>query len=206
MNRRIILTLSYLFFTSFLGACAGSPKLIGSYPVQPPESASNQEILDYTARIELDVWDISAAVEIATRLAYDWGGTVLNTDSWGLAGQRCTSLTITVPSSHFEDLRRNLHDLGSLTRENLSGDRSVNLDRFHTRYSTILLTLCSRQPVRVRVPTSTWNPLLTLVKAMEVSRLIITRLIDGLIWIAVIVGPFAFLAWLCVGAWKRIKK
>jgi len=206
MYRRIYLFFTSLFIPLLFSACAGSPKLIGSYPVKPVELNPIQETIHYTAEIELEVYDIDTAVNQANRLAYDWGGSVTRTDSRVVGFKRCTSMTVYVPSTHFNSIRGELYELGDLVHENLSGYRSTNPDRFQTRNSVILLTLCPQQTYHGRITMPNWNPFLTLVKAYEVSKFIFTRFIDTLIWLIVIVGPFAFITWLGVSIWKRVKK
>jgi hypothetical protein len=187
-----------------LAACSGSaaPQLIGSYPkdtgssptyAPPPENL----LVVYNAYLELEVYETDSAARRATQLAYDHGGYLVSSQSWYQNDRKYTTLTLAVPVAQFDAVRQSLLGLGTLIAENVSGDR------VSTRYSVDGWNTFSNITVQLRpspasiilpaLPSFGWNPARTFEQAFGVFASIFTFLVDIVIWVVVIVGPFVLM-------------
>jgi hypothetical protein len=192
-----------------LAACAGSgPRLIGSAPREAsggsaPEYAPRYApapanlLVVYNAALTLEVADTDAAARRAAQIAYDRGGYLVSSQSWFQNERKYSTLTLAVPVAQFETARRALLDLGRLVSETVSGDlRSTGggINEWNT-FSHITLQL---RPAAVFVlppiPDSGWSPGRTARQAFAVFASAFTFLLDLLIWVVVVVGPFVLMA------------
>jgi hypothetical protein len=178
-----------------LAACAGSatPQLIASYPGD--SQGSNQAASPYgfvptpgpcSTFIEVEVSDLETAVGRVSDLASSYGASISSLQTWTANGRKSTSLTIVVPQTGLYDLRRRLLQLGSPLEDSLLGDPAYS----RLVYCQISLTLTQESP---RHPSIGWNPILTLKQALCLSVTIFSFVVDALIWIAVVVGPFVLM-------------
>src|SRR5438876_3522886 len=93
-----------------LAACSGSstPQLIGSYPRYGMPTPFAPPLRVYNTNLEIEVADVDSAARHAARLAYDNGGYLVASQSWYQDGTLRAALTLSVPASQFDTLRRSL--------------------------------------------------------------------------------------------------
>lgn len=200
-NRFLILI---LLAALFLAGCAGSstPKMIGSYPSgshgetgQPQYSPPAEYV--YDAYIELEVSNADRATSRAEDLAYGYGGYLVSSQSWRMDGKKNITLTLAVPAANFGYLRAALLDLGTVLSENVSGEwvQSGYGSNEWNIYSQITLQLHSKAFSLPTISLGGWRPLQTLLQALGVSLSIFSFVVDFVIWIVVVLGPFVLLIW-----------
>ena len=186
------------FGALLLSACAASatPVRIASYPAGSSHPSQSSRV--YSASMQLEVTDPSAAAERAVQISQGLGGYLVGSWTHYQDWTRVVTLELAVPSMRFNELRRSLYTLGTLVGEQVDSDQ-VNKNYDAQAYSHLSLDLMAR-PVAVeprpdwpehRQPW--WNPLQTFYKAMGVSAVILTFLVDALIWILVVGGPFVLI-------------
>lgn len=196
----------FIFLVLGLTACGSraEPRLIGYYP--SAERAANQVVV-YTVWMELEVRDPAAAAEKASQMAYDSGGYLSASQSWYQGDDPYITLELAVPTPRVDELRRKLAGLGDLLSERVAGELS-SAPPGRTPFSTIHVQL--RQGgfslpdfPTPRWPLPDWRPLRTLAQAWQVFLAIFGFLVDVLIWLLVVPGPFVLLAWVAVRLWRR---
>lgn len=178
-----------------LAGCAGSatPQLIASYPGSSQgsnQAASPNGFIPTpgpcSALIEVEVSDLEAAVDKASELASSYGAYVTSLQSWTSNGRKSTSLTIVVAQPNLYDLRTRLLGLGSPQQDSLLGNPAYS----NLAYCQISFTLVQMTP---SLPSIGWSPVHTLKHALGLSFTIFSFLVDALIWITVLVGPFVLM-------------
>jgi hypothetical protein len=197
-----------IMFIWLVTACAGGsqPKLLASFPsVTPIAVYPDQVRVAYNAYIELSVSDVDRAAERAIQKAYDFGGYLENSQSWYVDNRKNTSLILAVPAYNFELLRQSLLGLGSLVSEKTSGERIPPRD-YEPQYSHITLHLHPSGIALPQIDVPTWRPFQTLRSAFGVFLSIFGFLVDILIWVIVVAGPFALLGWLGWRLTKRVRE
>lgn len=191
------LVVVFLFVSLFpiLAACSGSsqPQLIASYPSKG--DSRGQPIPDeqfvYDAFMEMEAWNPEAAAERANERAYDFGGYLVSSQSWTQNEQSHVQLVLAVPAPNYEALHQAILDLGTLQSERVSGEWvSSRYGSDWSIYSEITVTFHPRSAVRPVITTTGWSPLRTLEHAWRVFVTIFGFVIDSLIWVIVLVGPF----------------
>lgn len=190
-----------------LAACGGSatPQLIGSYPQgtdagAPAESWSSPAanvLVVYNAHLELEVSDTDWAADRAKQYAYDHGGYLVSSQSWYRDGRRHYTLTLAVPVARFESLRGDLLSLGTLLNESVSGDLEP-VGEGESGWNTYSHITVQLRPAAASIslpPVSTggWNPARTFGQAFGVFASIFTFLVDAVIWVTVVIGPFVLM-------------
>jgi hypothetical protein len=193
-----------------LAACGGqaTPELIGSYPRGPeadvvlPEAGHRSPpanlLVVYDAYLEIEVADVDRAAGQAEAITYDYGGYLASTDSWLRDGRKYTTLTLAVPVVNFEPARQAILGLGTLISETTSGhlDDSGYGDGWNT-YSHITVQFRPSPgwfaPSQPAAPTTGWSPQRTFLRAWAVVSVIFQYIADILIWVTVLVGPFALI-------------
>jgi hypothetical protein len=194
------------FFRSFLavisitlGACSasGSPQRIASYPKGQtgfPVSFVYDETI-YNAYIVLNVTDTHWATDQAYGLAYRYGGYLVSSQSWEQEGDQYSILVMAVPPSQFAALYDDLASLGSVVEKRISSDYSSPAQANHAVYTQVVVKIRSRAHPFIPVLPLGWNPGYTLHQAFEVFLYIFGFLMDILIWLVVVAGPFVLIAW-----------
>ncbi len=185
-----------------LTACAQSktPQLIASYPlngssappVQPPPA---QPV--YHTSLELEVGSVERAAQQARALTEKAGGYLSAWDAWTQNDEPRLRLVIEVPAPAFSALRADLLGLGTLAGENASSTWAPDGYGWGV-YSEIVLTLRPKPSPWPDLPWpqpgwSGWNPLRTFQQAFGVSWGIFGFLVDIVIWVVVVAGPFVLL-------------
>ena len=207
MHRKIQLFCLMLLALSLAG-CAGSatPQLIASYP--GGSQGSNQAVPPggliptpgpCSALIEVEVTDLKTAVDRASNLASGYGAYVTSLQSWTSNGRKSTNLTIVVAQPNFYDLRTGLRELGSPRQDSLLGNPAYS----SLAYCQISFTLVQMTP---SLPSIGWSPVHTLEHALGLSFTIFSFLVDALIWITVLVGPFVLMGLGVRGLLRRRSK
>jgi hypothetical protein len=190
-------------FLVSLSACAGKdPKRIASYPSNP-----NEPVRLYPGQpqaqqvsIELEVSNVRTAAADADALAEYYGASRVSSQEWYEADRLHMAVVFAVPSSHFENLYRDLLSLG----RPVSGS-GVSMEGSRLRDSHIAVVFASRDaawPV-VRLPLTGWDPAQTVERASRVFLTLFGFLADGLLWIVIVIGPFALVGW---GGWAIARR
>jgi hypothetical protein len=182
---------------------AATPRVVATYVPAPPYL-----MVVYDASLEIEVNDPIAAAETAKRVVYDRGGYVTNAQSWVQDGRAYATLTLMAPVARFDDARRALRDLGTVVNETVSErliDPGPGYDGWNT-YTSITVRL--RQPAAFALPPapslpSGWSPLRTFESAFAVTAAIFRVVIDILIWVIVVAGPFVMVALIARAWWRR---
>jgi hypothetical protein len=205
MKIRAYLWISVLLLTVLLGACS-APVQIAAYPKTtpiarfpiPPGEAPH-------AYIEVQVTSVDRAEEHAIRLAAAQGGYLSDSQSWYVSGQKAASLDLAVPPANFERLCSALLGLGDVISQTCpSWPAPAYYRDYPAPYAVITVQL---RPIPPAWPPHSepagWNPLRTLQRAFGVFMTIFSFLIDILIWVLVVVGPFVLLG---LGAWAVVRR
>ena len=216
MNARWIskLMICLIVFACGLAACkAEQPRLIGSYPAQEepkplallPRSIPQPGIqFVYETWITLEVSRVTSAAEQAVDLAARRGGYLESSNSWLQDGRTHMTLVLAVPSADFDGLREDLLDLGALRSEQVSGEWIRARDEW-PYYSHITLTLQPRAAAWPDWSISGWNPGRTFRQAWDVFVSIFGFLVDIVIWVVVVLGPFVLIALGVRALWRKIR-
>jgi hypothetical protein len=106
-------SLLFLFALSILSGCGSHPetRLIASYPLSP-DVAPEDCLPVSSSRLTMEVTDVDWAVNRATQIAYEAGGTVISQDSWREFDGRRAALTLAVPGWEFDTVYWALAGLG----------------------------------------------------------------------------------------------
>ncbi len=186
-----------------LAACSGSatPQLIGAHPKggQPTSIPPRTTwVAVSNAYLNLEVADPDAAARQATQEAYDLGGYPVSSQAWYQAGRRHITLTLAVPAAQFEAARNALLGLGRLLSESGSSDWVAGgngLNEWNTFSHISVQFQPAYAPARLPSwPSFGWNPVRTFQSAFGVFASIFSFLVDGAIWITVVLGPFVLIA------------
>ena len=191
-----------------LAACAGSvdPQLIASYPSRTNSHSQPDRSVQfvYDACMEMEVWNPEAAAQRAEERADDFGGYLVSSQSWTQAGQQHIQLVLAVPAPNYVALHQAILDLGMLQSEQVSGQwESSPYGGDWNVYSEVTVTFHPRSSIRPVLTTAGWSPVRTLERAWNVFVRIFAFLVDSLIWITVLVGPFILMG---LGLWAIIRK
>ena len=181
-----------------LAACSGSsqPQLIASYPSKgdTKNQPVRREQFVYDAYMEMEAWNPESAAERAEERAYDLGGYLVSSQSWTQNGQSHVQLDLAVPAPNYEALHQYILDLGTLQSERVSGEWvSSRYGDDWSIYSEITVTFHPRSTGRPVVSQTSWSPLRTLEHAWRVFVTIFGFVIDILIWVVVLLGPFVLM-------------
>lgn len=102
------------------------------------------------------------------------------------------TLVLAVPAEHMDALLRSLRRLGTVEHETVWSEWNEGYP--HT-WSRIVLDLQPRRNISLTLPKIHWNPAETFFSALQVSFVIFRTIVDVLIWVLVVIGPF-ILIWL----------
>ncbi len=208
MKTRLLLPL-FLLFGALLSACASAstPIMIGSYPSgssRNPSSPGYSESFIYDGDLELEVSSVSSAARQAENLAYDLGGYLSSSSSWKQQGHTFTTLVLCVPADNFETLYNRLLRLGDLVSDDVNGKWASGYGQGF--YSQITLTLRPGAYDQSGLPSTGWNPLHTFEQALGVFLRIFGFIVDVLIWVLVLGGPFLLIVLLLRRLVRRLRR
>jgi hypothetical protein len=200
----------WLWVGLVLAACSASPQLIGSQPKQIGSSgysvpAPNGSII-YNAYMEMEVANVETAVQAAAQLARDYGGYLADgrlraEDGWN-------TVTVVIPALYFDSVHNGLLGLGRLNREDISGvpvggGPGAGVEG---AYSQITLHFrASAGSTWHPEPSPGWNPARTFERAWAWFTSIFAFLVDAVIWIVVVVGPFVLMGWGALALVRRLR-
>jgi hypothetical protein len=206
----------------FLGACSTStPKLIASAPSSNatstiPYQSPNKGDVIYISYIEMEAYDINLTADRAAHLALNWGGYASPPSSWYVNGHLRTSVELSIPPAGFEGFRQELLKLGRLISERTSGSLSTYGDSHPYAKVTLVLHPASPYGSRYKPPgyypplsqssPDFSRPLRTIRAALGISTAIFAFLLDALIWMIVVVGPFFLIGWATWVLSRKIKR
>jgi len=155
----------------------------------------------YHASMEIRVANLEYALQEAYRLTSLYGGFVNHSFNWSAPGYQNITLEVFVPSEYFEALRQSFLGLGILIRESAPVEQLLPAPiPPGPRYTQITLLLQAKQPAWLSIKTPGWNPAETFQRAFGVFMAIFGFIVDLLIWVVVVAGPFLLIggviAWL----------
>jgi hypothetical protein len=196
MFRLRVFVLSAVLAALALSACSGSaPQLIGAYPKDAPDYAASSTLLVYNSFLTLEVADVDWAADQALQAATDRGGYLVSSQTWYADGQKRRTLTLAVPAPYFDDLRQALLRLGRLVSETVSSEpKPIRGDDWNT-FAHITVQFQPAAPVisLPKLPNFGWDPGRTFAQAFGVFFTLFTFLVDAVIWVTVILGPFVLM-------------
>jgi hypothetical protein len=204
-----------LFLVIVLTGCAvgdEDPQLIASYPstkeIGMYPYAPQGLVVVYNADLVIEVLNVSRAADKAANLAYEYSGYLVSSQSWYQEGELYTTLVIAVPVIHFEKVHRVLLGLGDLVSERVTGDlEPPGYGEYEWgTFSHITLHLHPKSKVFPSFSLPDWRPLNTFAKALQVAGAIFGFLLDILIWVGVVAGPFFLAGWVVVVLYRRRKR
>jgi hypothetical protein len=189
------LVLMYLLLGVFLTACsnAGAPDQIAVYSMEkpiavyphPPEST-----LIYNATLDMEVSDVERAAERAQQIAFEAGGYLISAQSWYRDGEKHSTMVLAVPVYRFDLVRENLLRLGKLSGEWISSELTSPGSSTSQQYSQITVYFHPRESRLPKISLPNFHPLNTIERAFGVFASIFGFILDILIWIIIVVGPF----------------
>jgi len=202
---KIKLNLFLFYLSILLSACAsgGTPRLIASHAteiepiaIQPivPAPEIEHEVI-YNSVLDLEVSNVDRAAEDAVDLASEYGGFLVNSSSWMQGRDKHTTLVLAIPTRNYEVVHNQLIRIGDLIAEQVYGDLIPAPGNSWEPYSHITVNL---QPAAFSFPPISmpnWRPARTFLKAWGVFTSIFGFILDIAIWMVVVLGPFALLAW-----------
>lgn len=175
------------------------PQRIATYPRDPggdwvlPAQPAGGHLL-YEAYLALEVPDPEAASVEATRLTREFGGYPIHSYTSRVRGEESTTLELHIPPHNFEPARHSFRSLGNVVRETITGEWGGNQSGRES-YARITLFLRRERPLFLPWTWVDWHPGVTLRRALGVSARLLGTLADALIWVVVLLGPIASIAW-----------
>jgi len=178
-----------------LTACsnAGAPEQIAAYSMekpiavypQPPEST-----LIYNATLDIEVSNVERTAERAKQIAFEAGGYLISAQSWYRDGEKHSTMVLAVPVYRFDSVRDELMRLGKLSGEWISSELTSPGSSTSQQYSQITVYFHPRESSLPKISLPNFHPLNTIEKAFGVFTSIFGFILDILIWIIIVVGPF----------------
>ena len=197
MRKRFI----WLFLMiGLLAACsrAEGPEQIASYPRDEPIAVyprNSETLVIYNATLDLQVSDVERAAERAKEIAFDHNGYLVSAQSWYQDGEKHTTVVLAVPAFGFDPARSELLRLGSLVGEWVSSELISTSESDGDTYSHITVYLHPKDFAWPEISLPKWRPVRTFEKAWGVFISIFGVLLDMVIWVAVVAGPFLLIGW-----------
>jgi hypothetical protein len=193
-----------------LASCApGAPTVIASYPrniANQPRPAPTA--LNNSTRLSLQVNDVPSAADQAIDLAQQYDGWVIDRSCRGAGIDQIVNLVLAVPQANHERLRRALLGLGQIVDQDAwdnTGGCSTCAD-----VSYIYLELNPSVQAWDAVPPApgegSGNPTDTFRRAWQVTAAIFTYLLNILIWIMVVGGPFVLIGMGILALVRRFRR
>jgi|GEM_PF-1716220 len=186
--------LTLIFLALILVSCTASgPVQIASIPSLTPIAKFPPDLILYHDDLEILVPDVEQTADKAAYRASVYNGYLVNSYSWYTDGRKIITLELAVPTINFEYLRSDLKGLGQVIHESLTGQpTNPGWDEAYPGYSQISLQLRSSAQYFAPMPVNptSWRPIRTLQKAFSVFLSIFGFLLDILIWVLVVGGPF----------------
>lgn len=197
-----------ILFSLGLAACAGSgtPKLIGAAPREAtpgPRLISPSSEVIYNAVMEMKVSDAEKSAARAEELSSRYGGYLVSSQLWYEDDKKHTSVVLAVPAPNYENLYRAVKGLGKLSGETVTGQLVTYAPGGGENTAYITVNFHPGEISWPSLPIIGWNPGRTIGNAATVFLTIFGFIADVLLWVLIVFGPFALMAW---GAWVLIRK
>lgn len=186
-----LILIGLAFGVAACSASGAAPQLIGAYP--KTTSAPSPPNIIYNSSLTLEVYDTAYTADQVSQIAYNYGGYLTDSETWSVGDDQYFTLTLAVPATQFSGAREAILKLGTLTNEIVSSDWAYS-GRWEA-YSTLTVSV---RPARPTVPrpapfTIGWNPIRTFASAFGMFARLFTFLVDVVIWVAVVAGPFVLM-------------
>ena len=175
-----------------LAGCA--PRLIAASPLNIASGPRpTPTVMNSSTRLSLEVDDVPSATNQAIDLAQRYGGWVIDRSCQGDGPDQVANLILAVPPSNGERLRQVLAGLGQVVDQDNWNDYSGCSTCSEASY--IYLALSARRWVEAppAAQVESWSPAVTFRRAWQVTASIFAVLLDGLIWVVVVGGPFVLI-------------
>jgi len=184
----------------FLAACSkmDGPEQIAAYPNEEPiamSARSSESTVIYSATLDMEVSNVERAADRAREIAFEQGGYLVSTQSWYRDGEKHTTLVLTVPAFRFDQTKDDLLRLGNLIGEWISSELGFPGNNTRETYTQITIYLHPKESVFSEFSLPKWRPVRTLEKAWGVFVSIFGFLLDVIIWVVVVAGPFILIGW-----------
>jgi len=194
------LAFSIFFLAVLLLACSSSegPEQIATFPIETPIAVSPRNpdpAMVYNATLDLEVSNVERAAERAKETAFEQNGYLVSSQSWYQDGKKHMNVVLAVPAFRFDATRDELLRLGSLVGEWISSELISNNGDYWETYSQITLYLHPKDSTLPQISLPEWRPISTFEKAWGVFVLIFGFLLDIVIWVLVVAGPFVLIGW-----------
>jgi hypothetical protein len=151
----------------------------------------------YSSDLDLAVRSVETATRGAAEIAGQFGGYLTEASIWYSGGRPQATVTLAIPVGSYNDARNAVSALGTPTSERLTGDLAIAYGDAAqwTTYAhlTLHLSQTTRSLPPVSWPAIGWSPGQTLGQALSVAVALFTFLLDIVIWVGVVLGPFALL-------------
>jgi hypothetical protein len=198
MKKKIIL--SSLLLVVLLTACsrAGAPEQIAAYSMERPIAVYPQpqeSALIYNATLDMEVSNVERAVERAQEIAFKAGGYLISAQSWYRDGEKHSTVVLAVPVYRFDSVWDDLTRLGKLSGEWISSELASPGSSTSQQYSQITVYFHPKESALPKISLPNFHPLNTIEKAFGVFVSIFGFILDILIWIIIVIGPFILFGW-----------
>ena len=197
---KIKLIFIFVLIAGLLAACSGSsgPEQIAAYPKEEPIAVYprfSETLVIYNATLDLEVSNVERAAERAKEIAFEQGGYLVSAQSWYRNGEKHTTIVMAVPAIRFDKTRDDLLRLGKLAGEWISSELVSTGSGEWDTYSQITIYLHPKESGLPEISLPKWRPVRTFEKAWDVFVSIFGFLLDIVIWVAVVAGPFLLIGW-----------
>ena len=192
------LTLVLLLLAGLLAACSkdSGPDQIAVHPQEEAIAVyahAPESTVVYNATLDLEVSNVERAAEHAREIAFEQGGYLVSSQSWYRDGEKHTTVVLAVPAHRFDRARDDLLRLGNLTGEWISSELVSPVDGLWDAYSQITVYLHPRDSALPEISLPKWRPVRTFERAWDVFVSIFGFLLDIVIWVVVVAGPFVLI-------------
>ena len=198
MKRKHILLLSLM--VALLAACsqAENPEQIAAHPMEEAiavYSHSSESMVVYNATLEMEVSNVERATERAKQIAFEQGGYLVSAQSWYRDGEKHTTAVLAVPAYRFDSAREEVLRLGKLVGEWVSSDLVSPGGARQGVFAQITVYLHPMDSILPEISLPNWRPVRTFEKAWGFFLSIFGFILDIVIWILVVAGPFVLIGW-----------
>jgi hypothetical protein len=192
------LTFLILFLAVLLAACSSpdGPEQIATYPNEAPIAVAPRypdTSVVYNATLDLEVSNVERAAERAKEIAFDQNGYLVSSQSWYQDGEKHMNIVLAVPAVRFDDVREDLLRLGSVVGEWISSELTNKQTETWETYSQMTLYLHPKESAFPEISLPKWRPVRTFEKAWDVFVSVFGFLLDIVIWVVVVAGPFVLI-------------
>ena len=193
MKKKFSLIIALLIGLFTACSQADSPEQIAAYSKDEPIAVyplSPESTLIYNATLDMEVSNVERATERAKEIAFEAGGYLISAQSWYRDGEKHTTVVLAVPAYRFDLVRDDLMRLGKLSGEWISSELDSHGSGTPDKYAQITIYLHPRETRLPKISLPNFRPVRTIEKAFMVFVSIFGFLLDIVIWVIVVAGPF----------------